>query len=59
MGFCWGCCAKQEDFRTQEGLLRATRAATELAATRRARCRPKDVREAPKARRGYDALRRD
>ena len=61
MGFLLGMLREQEDFRTQEGLLRATRAATELAGHAQGAVQTEQMlREAAAGLGvGYDALRRD
>ncbi len=61
MGFLLGTLREQEDFRTQEGLLRATRAATELAGHAQGAVQTEQMlREAAAGLGvGYDALRRD
>lgn len=61
MGFLLGMLREQEDFRTQEGLLRATRAATELAGHAQGAVQTEQMlREAASGLGvGYDALRRD
>ena len=61
MGFLLDLLRKQEDFRTQEGLLRATRAATELAGHAQGAVQTEQMlREAAAGLGvGYDALRRD
>ena len=61
MGFLLDLLRQQEDFRTQEGLLRATRAATELAGHAQGAVQTEQMlREAAAGLGvGYDALRRD
>ena len=61
MGFLLGLLQEKEDFRSQEGLLRATRAAVELAAHAQGAVQTEQMlREAAAGLGvGYDALRRD